>query len=143
MAPVRGLYRQSVVTPQENEILMYGGNGTERAMSIVVDDSLFTADALGYKSCPKGALLVKMTSGPNAGAYGPYASGASDGRQTPGIAPNCIITTDVVDLTLGPEAIGGYYAGCDFNLSKLTLFSLSAASNNAAIKAAFPLCLFF
>jgi hypothetical protein len=56
---------------------------TAKRGGITLAASTVTADANGDKILPAGQFVVKVTSGGATGSYGPYASGATDGRQSP------------------------------------------------------------
>jgi hypothetical protein len=137
--PTRTAFTREDFTFNDIKIFHYFSGEREVSESIVIDDSTVTA-VNGKKIVAKGSLLCRITA---TGAYGPYASGATDGRQTPGtggvIPPLSVICSATVDVTNGPEAIGGYFAGCDFETANLTLFGLAAAT----AKAAFPACRFY
>jgi hypothetical protein len=121
--------------------LKYGGNANRESMyPMLIDDTTVTADSRGIKTVKAGTLMVAKTDG---SGYGPYASGASDGRQTLGTAPNCLICSADVNLTVDPVAgvhkpveIGGYGAYVDFNFSQLTVNGATIS----AVRTAFPLC---
>jgi hypothetical protein len=138
--PVRNAFVREDFAFNDIKIFHYFSGKREVSESIVIDPATVTADASGHKIVAKGSLLCRITA---TGAYGPYASGASDGRQTPGtggvIPPLSVICSASVDVTNGPEAIGGYFAGCDFETANLTLFGLATAT----AKAAFPNCRFY
>jgi hypothetical protein len=133
MPATRTVTRTTMDVTPAPEFFKYGFNGSEKSTDAVIDPSTITADANGRKIVKGGSVFVKITA---SGNYGPYAAGAADGRQTPGIAPNVVIISADVDVTDGPWAIGGYYSGCDFDSAKLTLFGLSVA----ALRTAMPLC---
>lgn len=132
--PSRGFYREAF-DYSKKKIFRYF-NGAEHSISCVIDSSTVTADSDGNKILKEGSLLVKITA---SGAYGPYASGAADGRQTLGIAPNCVILSGDLDVTRGDEALGGWHSQCDFESSQLTLFGATLAN----VKIAFPQSRFF
>lgn len=124
--------------------LKYGGNANRESLyPMVIDPSTVTADSRGIKTVWTGTLMVRMSGGANAGAYGPYAVGATDGRQTLGTAPNCLICSADVNLTVDPVAnihqtaeIGGYGAYVDLNFAQL----ITNGATIAAVRTAFPLC---
>lgn len=141
------LTREIVYTPRDSLItrqpLKYGGNGREQTRNIVIDPATVAADARGIKSLYAGTLMLKMTSGANAGAFGPYSASATDGRQTLVNAPDaCILVSDVnltvdpVNGTHKPVETGAYTAYCDFNFSQLTVNGVTIT----ALRAAFPTC---
>lgn len=49
---------------------------------VTIDHTTVQADADGRKVLPIGTPLGKITSGPNAGKYGPWDKNATDGRET-------------------------------------------------------------
>lgn len=57
---------------------------TAKRSGITIAASTVTADAAGDKIVKAGTFLAEITSGPEIGKYGPYATGATDGRQAPG-----------------------------------------------------------
>jgi len=136
---VQGMVRETVSFTPSPEILKYGGNGVEFQESIVLNPAVVTADARGHKILKRGSLIVKITA---TGEFGPYAAGATDGRQTlaapAGAAPTCGILNMDVDLTDGAKAAGMYYGLANFDSSKLTLFGATLT----AIRAAMPSCFF-
>ncbi len=127
-----------ILTPTA-EIFKYLPDGNVLSESVVLQPSTVTADAAGIKTLYAGTLIVKITA---TGEFGPYASGAVDGRQTlaapGGAAPTCGILSMDVDLTDGAKAAGMYYGNCQFNTSKLTLLSAAIAT----VRAAMPSCFF-
>lgn len=66
--------------------------------------------AVGQKALRYGQVLTKITSGGNAGMYGPYDAGANDGRQTLTRDGFCIMPVTVLEngvlvgLPNGPTA---------------------------------------
>jgi hypothetical protein len=130
--PTRTAFFHESFTLTGRKVLRYQ-SGDEKTESVVIDPATVTADADGNKIVVAGSLLVKITA---SGAYGPYASGAADGRQTLGTSPNCVICTADVDVTRGPEAIGGWFSDTMFESANLTLFGATLSN----VKAAFPRC---
>ena len=127
--PSRGFYRETFDIGLKKYFRYVSGG--EKSDSVVIDAATVAADAAGNKVLKAGSLLVKITA---SGAYGPYAAGATDGRQTLGTAPNCVILSADTDVTRGDEAMGGWFADCAFEISQCTLFGATAA----AVRAAFP-----
>jgi hypothetical protein len=85
---------------QENyEILASYEAVREIVNGITIDSSTVTADGSGKKVLLKGMPLGKLANG----KYGPYASGAADGRQNP-----TVILKRTVDVTEGDHVVGGY-----------------------------------
>ena len=120
------------------KVLQYR-TGTEHIESIVVSAATVTAGGDGRKVLEAGSLLCRITA---SSKFGPYASGASDGRQTLG-APDdtgirAVILTNALDVTDGDKPLGGYYGMCSFDASELTLFGATLANTRAA----FPTCAF-
>lgn len=65
---------------------------------ITIDSSTVTA-VDGKKILKKGYPLGQLANG----KYGPYASGATDGRENPSV-----ILKETVDVTAGDHIVGGY-----------------------------------
>ena len=63
----------------EDHSWLGSARGTQSTQSITLKTSAFTI-ANGY--IPSGTPIALYTSGGNAGLYGPYTAGASDGTQT-------------------------------------------------------------
>lgn len=114
---------------------LWTATGIERAQSLNVKRSTITVDSDGRYIVKKGELLVKITA---EDAVGPYSSGASDGRQSPGIG-KVWIATESMDLSgFDYRVISGWYGFCEFNVQELTLHSLAVAT----LKGYMTTCLF-
>jgi hypothetical protein len=66
---------------------------------VTIDSTTVTADGAGKKILLKGMPLGKLANG----KFGPYASGAADGRQNP-----TVILKRTVDVTEGDHVVGAY-----------------------------------
>jgi hypothetical protein len=148
MATNYGLIRSSQSYTWTAPIFKYV-TGNEAARSIIIDPSVVTADGDGRKILRAGTLVLQMTSGANSGRFGPYASGATDGRQTLARGKAFILGEDVectyIDEWTGavagenPTPASGLFGYCVFATSALTLNSASVAN----VQAAMPTCEFF
>jgi hypothetical protein len=117
-------------------------HGNERAKTVVIASSTVVDDTKNRKRLSPGSFLVKITSGHNNNAYGPYLKTASDGRQSPAEG-NVIFTVEAHDVTLGDRAAAGYYAQCVFDKSELTMGGYSLHGTPLTnIKTYFPSCVF-
>jgi hypothetical protein len=83
----------------EYEILASYDVIREVVNGVTIDSTTVTADGNGKKIVLKGMPLGKLANG----KYGPYESGAADGRQNP-----TVILKQTVDVTEGDHVVGGY-----------------------------------
>jgi hypothetical protein len=130
------MFRRSSTVMRNVEPLKYA-TGAEKTESVVIDPATVTANAAGRKIVPAAALVVRKTTG---GMAGPFASGATDGRQTLANSspPTVFITSAEIDVTDGPRAIGAYFGGAAFDSAHLTLYGATLT----AARAALPTCEF-
>jgi hypothetical protein len=127
--------RVRVSTDYETIEPLWTATGIERAQSVVVKRTTITPDSDGRYVVKKGELLVQIT---GEDAVGPYAAGATDGRQTPGIGL-VWIATESIDLSgVDYRPISGWYGFCEFNVQELTLHDLAVAT----LASYMPTCLF-
>jgi hypothetical protein len=133
--PWLGLKR-TITTLTTKKVLQYR-TGAEGIESIVVSAATVTAGADGRKIVEAGSLLTRITASKK---FGPFASGATDGRQTLAAPTNLGVTavflTDDLDVTDGDKPLGGYATNCWFNNADLNL----NGATQAAVRAAFPTC---
>lgn len=104
------------------EYLYSQANFTTKSATLA--SGTLTADANGDKIVNKGAILAKITTGATSGQYGPYDTGASDGRQT---LTNVVgINDSYSNLRDGDYEAGVCYAGIVRD-DKVTLFESGVA----------------
>lgn len=90
---------EKFIVQSEAEILASFEAIREVVNGITIDSSIVTADGNGRKIVQKGMPMGKLANG----KYGPYSSGAADGRQNP-----TVILKRTVDVTDGDHVVGGY-----------------------------------
>lgn len=78
-----GGFRPSLLTTSENvareAAFLASEHHAAKRVGVTLDASVVTADGSGDKVVKAGTLVAKITAN---GKYGPYATGAADGRQT-------------------------------------------------------------
>lgn len=89
---------EKFIVEAEPEILASYEVIREVVNGITIDSSVVTATD-GKKVIQKGMPMGKLANG----KYGPYSSGAADGRQNP-----TVILKHTVDVTDGDHVVGGY-----------------------------------
>lgn len=119
----------------ENQSWLGSAHGTEEADSITLDGATLGA-VFASGVVPSGVVLGKITA---TGLYGPYASGAGDGRQTP---VGHLLTTVELFIALRGDAAGVFHnvGGALFWHGEVIIANLPANSGyTGAVLTALPL----